>query len=264
MRDLITDVEDGIRLSDPDPTRRAQIQMRTPLPKRFYEAATVEEAEEGFAVHLDGKPVRTPGRVPLAMPTRAAAQLVADEFAAQADVIDPVTMPVLRLVNTAVDGVSREADAVAEDILRFASSDLLLYRADGPEALVRRQDAAWNPVLAWARDTLHARFVLAEGVMPVAQPRDAVSAVAIHLAARREPLRLAGLHLMTSLMGSALLALAVEAGALGADEAWTAAHVDEDWNAEQWGRDAEAVARHNARHRDMMAAVALLETLDAG
>lgn len=264
MRDLITDLEDNLRLSDPDPTRRAQIQMRTPLPKRFYADVTVEETGEGFAVRLDGKPVRTPGRALLALPTHAAAQLVADEFAAQAAVIDPVTMPVLRLVNTAIDGVSREADAVAEDILRFASSDLLLYRADGPEGLVRRQDAAWNPVLDWARDAIHARFVPAEGVMPVAQPRDAVAAVAIHLASRREPLRLASLHLMTSLMGSALLALAVEAGALGADEAWTAAHVDEDWNAEQWGHDAEAIARHNARRRDMMAAVALLHALDSG
>lgn len=262
MRDILSDLDGDIRLSDPDPTRRAQLQMRAPLPKRFYEKAEVEEAEDGlFAVRLDGRPVRTPGRAVLALPTRAAAQLVADEFAAQREEIDPVTMPVTRLVNTAIDGVSREADAVAEDVLRFAASDLLLYRAETPAALVERQAAAWDPVLDWARESLQARFVVAEGVMPVEQPREAIAAVNIHLASRREPLRLASLHLMTSLMGSALLALGVESGALGAEEAWAAAHVDEDWNAEQWGHDSEAIARHNARRRDMMAAVRLLEAL---
>lgn len=262
MRDILPDFEDGIHLSDPDPTKRAQIQMRTPLPKRFYEEATLAEVPEGFTILLDGKPVRTPGRAVLALPTRAAAQLVADEWAAQREVIEPASMPVLRLANTAVDGVAPEADAVAEDILRFSASDLLLYRAEGPAALVERQRARWDPVLDWARETLHARFVLAEGVMPVEQPRQAVEAVNIHLRRRREPLRLASLHLMTTLMGSALLALAVEAGALDPDVAWKAAHVDEDWNAEQWGQDSEAVARHNARRRDMMAAVALLRALD--
>lgn len=263
MRDLLSAPEDGIRLSDPDPTRRAQIQMRTPLPKRFYQQATLEQVPEGFTVHLDGKPVRTPGRAVLALPTSAAAQLVADEWMAQGETIDPASMPVLRLANTAIDGVAHEADAVAEDILRYSASDLLLYRAEGPERLVERQRALWDPVLDWARDALHARFVLAEGVMPVEQPRQAVEAINIHLASRRDPLRLASLHLMTSLTGSALLALAVEAGALEAEAAWKAAHVDEDWNAEQWGQDAEAVARHNARRRDMMAAAALVAALEA-
>jgi len=157
--------------------------------------------------------------------------------------------------------VAREPEAVAEDILRFAASDLLLYRAEGPAALVERQNEAWGPVLDWARNVLHGRFVLAEGVMPVEQPREAVHAIRIHLAVRTEPFRLAAVHVMTTLMGSALLALAVEAGELTPDEAWIAAHVDEDWNAEQWGHDSEAVARRNARRRDMMAAARLVEAL---
>lgn len=264
MREILSGLEDGIFASDPDPTERARKQMRTPLPRRFYSEAAVAERPEGFAVELDGKPVRTPGRALLALPTRAAAELVAAEWNGQGAEIDPVTMPVLRLANTAVDGVASEADAVAEDILRYSASDLLLYRAEGPEALVRRQAELWDPVLDWARAALHARFVPAEGVMPVAQPREAVAAVGIHLAARRAPLRLAALHLMTSLTGSALLALAVEAGALSAAGAWKAAHVDEDWNAEQWGHDAEAITRHNARRHDFLAAAALLEALDGG
>lgn len=263
MRDILSDLEAGNLLSDPNPMRRAQIQMRTPLPKRFYKEASVAPIEGGYAVQLDGKSVRTPGKALLALPTAAAAQLVADEFAAQADTIDPFTMPVLRLVNTAIDGVATDPQAVLEDILRFASSDLLCYRADSPERLVQRQNEAWDPVLDWARASLGARFALAEGVVHVDQPREAIAALGVHLSQRAEPMRLAALHLMTTLTGSALLALAVEMGELQAEEAWTAAHVDEDWQIEHWGQDSEAVARRANRKRDMLAAVALLEALKA-
>lgn len=264
MRDLLNDLDAGRHLSDPDPVRRAQIQMRTPLPKRFYTAASVAPGEAGHVVMLDDKAARTPARALLELPTARAAQLVADEFSAQQETIDPVTMPVMRLTNTAIDGVAREADAVLEDILRFASSDLLCYRADAPEKLVARQNEAWDGVLDWARDALGARLNLAEGIVHVEQPREAIAALGLYLARRREPFRLAALHLMTSLTGSALLALAVEAGERSVDDAWTAAHVDEDWQAEHWGHDAEAMARRAHRRRDMLAAARLLETLDAG
>ncbi|HMM62968.1 MAG TPA: ATP12 family protein [Mesorhizobium sp.] len=263
MRDILSDLEAGRQLSDPDPVRRAQIQMKTPLPRRFYAQASVAPTGEGFAVHLDGKPVRTPGKALLALPSEAAAALVADEFAAQQEVIDPVTMPVLRLVNTALDGVAADPQAVLEDILRFASSDLLCYRADGPQGLIDRQNRHWDPVLDWTRGTLGARFNLAEGVIHIEQPRESIAVLGAHLAQRAEPLRLAAVHLMTSLTGSALLALAVERGGLVAEEAWQAAHVDEDWQIEHWGQDSEAVARRSLRKRDFMAAAGLLEALAA-
>lgn len=263
MRELLNDLEAHDLLSDPDPVRRAQGQLKRQLPKRFYKEASVAPVEEGFAVHLDGKPVRTPTKALLVLPTAAAAELVAKEFAAQEERIDPMTMPVTRLVNTAIDGVATDPQAVLEDILRFASSDLLCYRAEAPEGLVARQNEAWDGVLDWARASLGARFALAEGVMHVDQPREAIGAVGIHLSQRSEPLRLAAMHLMTTLTGSALLALAVETGELTAEEAWAAAHVDEDWQIEQWGQDAEAVARRNNRQRDMMAAVDLLHALSA-
>jgi chaperone required for assembly of F1-ATPase len=152
MRDILEDLESS--LSDPDPVRRAQNQMRTVLPKRFYTDVAVGEDDNGFVVKLDGRSVRTPAKAVLKLPTREAAQIVADEFAAQQEVIDPVTMPAMRLVNTAIDGVAQEADAVAEDILRFASSDLLCYRANSPEGLVARQNDAWDPVLDWVSSTL--------------------------------------------------------------------------------------------------------------
>lgn len=261
MRDLLSDLEAGSHLSDPDPVKRAQNQMRAPAAKRFYDKVSVERSADGFVVLLDGKPVRTPGKAVLSLPTEQAAAIVAAEFDAQKEKIDPVTMPATRLVNTAIDGVAADMQAVIEDILRYASSDLLCYRADGPEALVSRQAEAWDPVIDWARAHLGARFVLAEGIVHVTQPREAIGAIGIHLARQAEPLRLAALHLMTTLTGSALLALAVEEGELDADTAWTAAHVDEDWNAEQWGEDYEAAARRKARAYDFSAAVRVLSTI---
>jgi chaperone required for assembly of F1-ATPase len=258
MRDLLNDLEAGKHLSDPDPVKRAQNQMKTPVAKRFYDKVEVKEAPEGFAVHLDGKPVRTPGKAVLLLPTEPAAKLVADEFSAQGDRIDPVTMPVMRLVNTAIDGVARDPQAVLEDVLRFCSTDLLCYRADAPERLVARQAEAWDPVIDWARSRLGARFFLAEGVMHVEQPRETIAAIGVHLRQRDHPLKLAALHVMTAITGSALLALAVEAGELEAEAAWNAAHIDEDWNAEHWGEDFEAAARRAGRKRDFMAAAHLM------
>lgn len=262
MRDLLSDLEAGNHLSDPDPVKRAQNQMKTPLAKRFYDKVDVREQPEGYAVHLDGKPVRTPGKAMLLLPTEGAAKLVADEFSAQGENIDLVTMPVMRLANTAIDGVATDTQAVLEDILRFSSSDLLCYRADAPERLVERQSEAWDPVLDWARSQLGARFFLAEGVMHVEQPRETIAAIGVHLRQREQPMKLAALHVMTSITGSALLALAVEVGELDAEAAWLAAHVDEDWNAEQWGEDFEAAARRAARKRDFTAAADLLGALD--
>lgn len=259
MRDILSDLEAG--KADADPIVRARRGLKPELPRRFYRDVAVAPVEGGFGVMLDGKSVRTPGRAVLTLPNEAAARLVADEFAMQREYIEAVTMPVMRLVNTAIDGVAQEPDAVAEDILRFASSDLLFYRADAPARLVERQAAAWDPPLDWAQREIGGRFVLAEGVMHVQQPRETIGAVRIHLDRRREPLRLAALHLMTTISGSALLALAVEAGGLSREDAWTAANVDEDWNAEQWGMDAEAAVRHANRKRDFDGAVALLDAL---
>lgn len=261
MRDLLNDLESGSHLSDPDPIRRAQNQMRQSLPKRFYKSVEYIEIPEGFSILLDGKPVRTPGRAPLVLPSRAAAALVAGEFDAQREVIDPVSMPVLRLANSAIDGVAPDLQAVIEDVVRFSASDLICYRAGEPAGLVARQAQAWDPVLGWARAALGARFVLAEGVVHVGQPKESVAAVRRWLDARRDPFRLAAIHVMTTLTGSALLALAVEAGALDSGDAWAAAHVDESWNAEHWGDDAEAVARAAARRRDFDAAVALAQAM---
>ncbi|EPF99602.1 hypothetical protein L267_00985 [Brucella abortus 90-1280] len=260
MRDILSDLEAGKQLSDENPIVRAQKQMQAQLPKRFYEKAEVAESEGGFAVHLDGRPVKTPARNLLLLPTRAAAQIVADEFAAQEKLIDPGKMPATRLVNTAIDGIAQDPQAVFEDILRFAGTDMLCYRADSPQELVSRQTENWDPLIDWM-ESLGARFALAEGVMHVEQPREAIAAFSVHMAGFKDPLALAALHTMTTLMGSAIIALAVAKGEISAEKGWAIAHIDEDWTIEHWGSDAEAIERRKNREIEMMVAARLLEDI---
>jgi chaperone required for assembly of F1-ATPase len=171
-------------------------------------------------------------------------------------VIDPATMPLTRLVNSALDGVrGREADVTAE-IVGYAGSDLLLYRAEAPAALVAAQAGVWDPVIGWAEGWVGGRFILAAGVMPVTQPPMTIERLAVRLA-QLDALPLAALNVMTTVTGSALLALAHAYGDHSADTVWVAAHVDEDHQSAQWGTDAEAVLRRANRRRDFDAAVLL-------
>jgi chaperone required for assembly of F1-ATPase len=196
----------------------------------------------------------------LALPTRALAEAVAAEWEAQGERIDPATMPLTRLANSTIDGVIARQAEVRAEIVKYAGSDLLCYRAEGPEELIRRQAETWDPVLAWARAALGADFNVSQGVMPAAQPDAATEAVARALQPHG-PFALAAIHVMTTQMGSALLALAHAHGHLSAEAAWVAAHVDEDWQISQWGEDAEAKARRDRRWAEMQAASRLLELL---
>ncbi|MGH7006222.1 MAG: ATP12 family chaperone protein [Alphaproteobacteria bacterium] len=261
MGDDLFSMDNKQALSDPDPVRRAQNTSKLPLPKRFYSDVAIVERDGAFGIALDGRLVKTPARQGLLLPSRAAAALVGDEFAAQEKDIDPARMPATRLANTAIDGIVNDPQAVLEDVLRFAASDMLCYRASTPERLVERQTRLWDPLVDWAATALGARFVLAEGVMHVEQPRETLGAFSAHLGSFSDPFAIAALHVMTTLTGSAILALAVARGALTGEEAWTLAHVEEDWTAEQWGQDAEACQRRAAREREMTAAVRMLEAV---
>lgn len=236
--------------------------LRAPLPRRFYASAAVAPSGDGYAVRLDGRPVRTPKKHLLALPTAPLAEAIAAEWNAQGERVDPDTMPLTKLANTALDGVVPHRAAVAADIVAYAGSDLLCYRAAAPEPLARRQRAAWDPVLAWAEADLGAHFALGAGVMPVAQSQAALARVAAAVD-RFGPLQLAALHVMTTLTGSALLALAHALGRLTLEQAWAAAHVDEEWQVSQWGEDAEAAARRRHRLAEMRAASAFLRLADA-
>jgi chaperone required for assembly of F1-ATPase len=256
MRDIFDDIFKNQPL---DPTESARRSMRPQLRRRFYQAAGVEKRPEGYAVVLDGRPVRTPARRTLAAPAQPLAQALADEWDAQREMIDPAQMPLTRLANSIIDGVVDAAAPVQAEVSKFLASDLVCYRADSPDGLVARQAQHWDPLVAWACDALEARLVLGEGVMFVKQPDDALAAAA--RAIPDEPWRLGAVHAVTTLTGSALIALAVAHGQLSAEEAWTAAHVDEDWNIAQWGEDAQALERRAARADEMRAAATVLALL---
>ena len=252
MRELLEDVFGNDPL---DPMESARRNMRPNLRKRFYESATVGD-ETPFALLLDGRGVKTPAGGTLAAPTRALGEAIASEWNAQGERIDPATMPLTKLANTIIDGVAPNPEPVAQEVAKYLGSDLVCYRADAPDGLVASQAQHWDPVLAWARDTHGAHFMLSEGVMFVAQPEGAIAAV--RAAIPSDPWRLGAVHLITTLTGSALIALGVAARKLTVEEAWSAAHVDEDWNMKLWGRDELALERRASRFADMQAAGTVL------
>jgi chaperone required for assembly of F1-ATPase len=253
MRDLFENP------SASDPMEAARRGARPALLKRLYDKATVTGMPEGHAVCLDGKPVRTPAGRVLAAPTRALGETLAAEWDAERDVIDPARMPVTRLANSIVDGVADRPVPVAAELEKYLGSDLVCYRASSPRGLAERQARHWDPILQWASEAFGVRFSLGEGVVYVAQPTAALGAAGI--AIPDDPWHLGAVHAVTTLTGSALIALALANGQLTANEAWQAAHVDEDWNMEQWGRDEVALERRAFRFAELQAAAAVLRAL---
>lgn len=256
MRELF---EESLGKSPLDSNESARVSARPALRKRFYKSAGVAETQDGYAVTLDGKPVRTPAKKPLAAPQRAVAESLAAEWEAQAEVIDPAAMPLTRLANSIIDGVAERTDEVAADIAKYFATDLLLYRAEHPDGLVARQTEHWDPVLGWLADEFGARFILAGGVMHVDQPQASLDASRAQLPF--DPWALGAMHVATTLMGSAMLALALAKGQIDVPQAWTAAHVDEDWNLDLWGRDEAVIARRAARLKELEAAAKVLDAM---
>jgi chaperone required for assembly of F1-ATPase len=257
MRELFDEASGKSPLDPEEAVRRT---TRTVRRKRFYAKAGVVDAPDGFAVTLDDKPIRTRSGRTVVAPVRAIADAVAAEWDAQQELIDPLTMPVTRFANSVVDAVVDRVDAVKEDIAKYFQSDLLFYRAGHPDGLVAREAALWDPPLFWAAEALGAHFILAEGIVHVRQPESAVAAA--RAALPNDPWSVAALHVITTLTGSALLALALLRGVLDADQVWAAAHVDEDWNIEKWGVDEEVAARRAARLIDFRAAASILMGLN--
>ena len=232
-------------------------QDKPQLPKRFYTDVAVSPADDGYGITLDGRKVNTPGRTPFVMPARALAEAVAGEWQAQGDHINPATMPLTALGNSALDYVTPSMDAVRDEICAFAGGDMLLYRAASPVGLVERQSAAWDPVLAWVEAELGAHFELTEGLMPIPQAEDSLEKIAAGLN-EVPPLPLAAISVVTTLTGSALLGLGLARGHSNSDAVWLAAHIDEDWQIEKWGRDEEAEIRRKKRKTEYEAAALVL------
>ena len=249
-----------------DPLTLAKRDPEKALPRRFYKEAKAAERNGAFVLLLDGRLARTPGGSPIALPCMAATETVAQEWAAQGEWIDPLSMPMTRIVHSAIDGVARALAATADDIAKYSESDLVCYRAKRPRTLTQSQAAAWDPVLAFARKQLGAVFLCTEGVTFIEQPRPARAAIAqavgrIADGGAAAPFALASLHVMTALTGSVLLALGVAHGALSAEAAWRAAHVDEDFEIAAWGEDTEAGGRRARQWREFDAAANLWRLL---
>jgi len=242
-----------------DPMEAARRGARRVLPRRFWREVGITERQGGFTVVLDGKIARTPARYELAAPIRQLCEALAAEWRALDQEIDPARMPLTRLVGAAIDAVSLAPWRVAAEIVKYAGSDLLCYREASNERLAARQSAHWDAPLVYMREAHGARFRLAAGVMFVEQPQEALAAVERAVRTVPVPFALAALHSATTLTGSALLALALAGGRLSPEEAWTAAHVDEDFQIEAWGKDEEAMRRRAARRAEFDAATLVID-----
>ena len=256
MREIIEDAhnhrEDGLgRAAAPD---------RQALPKRFYKETGVTPVEAGFAVTLDGRPTRTPGMKPVVVPVASIATAMAAEWAAQDEVIDPGAMPLVRLVNAALEGGEDAATALREEIVKYAGNDLLLYRADTPQELVSEQERHWDAALVRIARHFGVSFRPAIGIIHEPQPAPTLARLSEVLAGEGHFV-LTALVALTSITGSGLLAIAVWHRLLTADEAWDAAHVDENHNLRLWGADEEATLRLRKRRLDFDTAVQLLDFL---
>jgi chaperone required for assembly of F1-ATPase len=257
MRELFEEASEASPLDPQELVRRG---VRTSRRKRFYAKAGAVETPGGFAITLDDKPIRTPSGRQVVVPVREIAAAIVAEWDAQQEHIDPLTMPMTRFANSVVDAVVDGVEAVTADIAKYFETDLLFYRAGHPQGLVEREAAHWDPLVFWAADTLGAHFILAEGIVHVRQPESAIAAARAALPA--DPWSIAALHVMTTLTGSALLAVALLRGVLDEDQVWAAAHVDEDWNIEKWGLDEEVAARRASRLVDFKAAAAILRAVN--
>lgn len=228
--------------------------------KRFWDSAEAIGIDDGYAVVLDGRRVKTPARLDLVVPSRPLAEVIVAEWNDCGEMVDPRAMPLTGLANAAIDRIGPAIDRHAAGLAQYGESDLTCYRAEGPEALVERQTEHWDPLLAWARRRYDVDFICQTGVMHVPQPEDTVRKLA-HAVAALDAFELAGLSPLVTIGGSLVAALAVFEEAIAPERAWEAVSLDELWQLDQWGDDAEARAALEARHRDFLAAARFLELL---
>ena len=229
--------------------------------KRFWKEATAIADDGGWAIQLDGKPLRTPARKPLVVPTEELARAIADEWNGASERVDPRAMPLTGLANAAIDRVAADPEQFAAGLAAYGESDLACYRAERPRALVERQEQSWDRLLAWARRRFDVDFNTTCGIVHVLQPDATVRRLA-HAVAAFDPFRLAALSPLVTVGGSLVAALAVLEGAMTADEAWNAVTIDDRWQLEQWGTDAEAEAALETRRREFLAAAEFLKLLE--
>jgi len=230
--------------------------------KRFYETVAMEEVAEGatFRVCLDARPIKTPGRQELILPSRSLADAIAEEWREQKEKVVPATMPLTRLAGGAIDRVASQRTMVVDEIAAYSETDMLCYRADQPVALVKRQHETWQPILDWAEQRYRAKLTVTVGVVPVAQPPDTLDAIK-HAVAAQDDMRLSALHAVTHAAGSVILGMALIEGRLDATAVVTASQLDEQVQSEQWGEDTEAAERRAALAVEVSACARFVDLL---
>jgi chaperone required for assembly of F1-ATPase len=229
--------------------------------KRFWREAVVRPAASGWEIALDGRPVKTPAKAALILPARALAEAIAAEGQAQEGEIRPASMPLTRAANSAIDKVAPDPSTIVAELARYGESDLLCYRAEGPEALVLRQAQAWDAPLAWAAETMGAPLGVTHGIVHLAQPPESLARLRAQLAAL-DAFRLTALSGLVSVSGSLVLGLAALKSWEPPEAIWARARIDEAWQTELWGQDDEAEAAALAKKRDFLQAIRFLELLD--
>jgi len=229
--------------------------------KRFWKSVEVEQEGDGFAIRLDGRPVMTPARALLAVPTKALAEGIAEEWRSTGEDVDPRQMPLTGIANAAIDRVAPDREAFARGLAQYAETDLTCYRAEWPPELVEREAKAWDALLAWARRRYDVDFATTSGLIHVPQQPATVERLG-HAVAMLDVFRLAGLSPLVTIGGSLVAGLAVLEKAMSAEVAWDAVSIDDRWQIEQWGSDSEAETALDNRHRDFLAAAQFLDLLD--
>ncbi|MCW1951226.1 MAG: ATPase [Octadecabacter sp.] len=231
--------------------------------KRFWTDVNVIEQDGGFAVQLDTRPVKTPAKAPLVVPSRDMGEAIAEEWRAVVEKIDPNVMPFTRSANAAIDKVAIQFNEVAAMLAAYGGSDLLCYRADSPEKLVARQSEGWDPLLDWAHETFGGRLVHTQGIMPVEQDETALATLTAPLFSA-SPFELAAFHDLIAMSGSLVLALAVTQRRLSAPDAWELSRIDETWQAEQWGVDDDAAQVAEIKRTAFMHAARFYQMASSG
>ena len=263
MRELLTELDSEIGNESSDPIQKVVRNLQPKRIKRFYKSVSISNESSGYWIRLDDKPIRSPRNEIIECTNKELATRLAEEWEKQDEFIDYITMPITRILNVAVDGVSDNITAVIDTVCSYASSDMICYRANGPKELVARQQQYWDPILHWLQQSFGLVFEVTTGILPVEQSAESIQKVK-NLLQDYGSIQLAALHTVTTLGGSILLALALEKKAFEPEIIWQAINLDEDWNIEHWGQDAEALRTRKFKQQDFDAAVLILNSLNSG
>ena len=230
------------------------------IARRFYQEVNVIKLERGFAVELDGRLVKTPLGQPQILTSKDLAIAIAHEWASQEKIIVPETMPLTGYANSSIDRIEKNRESILKEILNFAETDLLCYRANEPIDLVSRQNSHWQPLLDWAADTMKIKLKVTTGILHIKQPLRAIDTLAKLLRGKND-MELAGIISLTTACGQIILALALAKGRIDIKEALVCTQLEQIYQNERWGVDEETRIRQVSLETEIATATKFLSLL---